>query len=443
MAASADVGGVARDPKPGVFQRPTKLFVGGISRHTTTKLMREHFMQYGRVLDCVAMRQQDGRSRGFGYVTLDSLGAAQACLVEPQVIDGRIVDMKLAIPDAMGMASPSTPQALRDLDLATADAFRALGAAVEHARPRSGASERSSSSTREDCANDARSPTGESVRAPVLLPLLDLLALDPSEDDGELPRPFQSLGLPPPPATAPPPPPSLFAELSTGCKGKATEESDEDASTVAPSSNPSPAVIKLDPEDEDEPVEDVEGLLSNVEFGVVAAASPEELPSWGSRLHASRECRRCNFFPKGRCGNGKDCQFCHLPHLKKKPSRQEKRARQVVASLNAAASLPQSDSEDERVPAPANSEGVLPVLRAPPGLEASKPAAVLVNLRIKSLEKSGPQAAMAAAMWRPPTVGAAAPTGPYAVPPGSRHPASPGVICAVNLDDYTDDEDSD
>merc|ERR1719352_2237088 len=60
--------------------RPTKLFVGGISRHTTTKQLRDHFCQFGRVLDCVAMRTPDGHPRGFGYVTLDSLAAAENCL---------------------------------------------------------------------------------------------------------------------------------------------------------------------------------------------------------------------------------------------------------------------------------------------------------------------------------------------------------------------------
>jgi len=31
-----------------------------------------------------------------------------------------------------------------------------------------------------------------------------------------------------------------------------------------------------------------------------------ELPSIGSAEHAAGTCKRCNFFPKGRCQNGKD-----------------------------------------------------------------------------------------------------------------------------------------
>jgi len=78
--------------------RAVKLFMGGLTRNTTTKMLRDHFLQYGRVLDCVAMVQPDGRPRGFGYVTLDSAVAAERCLSEPMVIDGRVLDMKRAVP---------------------------------------------------------------------------------------------------------------------------------------------------------------------------------------------------------------------------------------------------------------------------------------------------------------------------------------------------------
>jgi hypothetical protein len=87
--------------------RPTKLFIGGISRRTTTKQLRDHFSKFGRVLDCVAMRQPDGRPRGFGYVTLDSPEAAEQFLHAPQMIDDRIVDVKPAVPDTTEKGSAS------------------------------------------------------------------------------------------------------------------------------------------------------------------------------------------------------------------------------------------------------------------------------------------------------------------------------------------------
>jgi len=101
---------------PAATVRPTKLFIGGLTRHTTTKQLRDHFSQYGRILDCVAMRKPDGHPRGFGYVTLDSLAAAERCLAEPQVIDGRVVDMKRAVPGnaASNSSSPNSSHSPQD-----------------------------------------------------------------------------------------------------------------------------------------------------------------------------------------------------------------------------------------------------------------------------------------------------------------------------------------
>ncbi|CAK0891756.1 unnamed protein product [Prorocentrum cordatum] len=98
---SARFGGYSVD-KSEAGMHPAKLFIGGITRHTTTKQLRDHFSRYGRVLDCVAMRQPDGRPRGFGYVTLDSMAAADRCLAEKQIVDGRVVDMKRAVPEGSG-----------------------------------------------------------------------------------------------------------------------------------------------------------------------------------------------------------------------------------------------------------------------------------------------------------------------------------------------------
>jgi len=76
---------------------PCKLFVGGISAQTTTEVLHAHFSQYGRLIDAVVMAK-NGRPRGFGFVTYDAPGPALAALAEPQWIDGRLVDVKLAVP---------------------------------------------------------------------------------------------------------------------------------------------------------------------------------------------------------------------------------------------------------------------------------------------------------------------------------------------------------
>ncbi|GCC38874.1 hypothetical protein chiPu_0022897, partial [Chiloscyllium punctatum] len=47
-----------------------KLFIGGLSFETTDDSLRNHFEQWGRLTDCVVMRDPSTkRSRGFGFVT--------------------------------------------------------------------------------------------------------------------------------------------------------------------------------------------------------------------------------------------------------------------------------------------------------------------------------------------------------------------------------------
>jgi len=41
-------------------------------------------------------------------------------------------------------------------------------------------------------------------------------------------------------------------------------------------------------------------------------------PSVGSEGHALGVCKRCCFFPRGRCMNGYTCEFCHYEHEKRK-----------------------------------------------------------------------------------------------------------------------------
>jgi translation initiation factor 4G len=50
-----------------------------------------------------------------------------------------------------------------------------------------------------------------------------------------------------------------------------------------------------------------------------------ELPSVGSAGHEEGTCKRCAFFPKGRCKNGADCTHCHFDHPKQPRSRRRAR----------------------------------------------------------------------------------------------------------------------
>mmetsp|Transcript_17572 Transcript_17572/g.45425 ORF Transcript_17572/g.45425 Transcript_17572/m.45425 type:complete len:417 (+) Transcript_17572:87-1337(+) len=85
---------------------PCKLFVGGLSAQTTTEALRIHFQQYGRLVDSVVM-SKNGRTRGFGFVTFDAPAGAAAALSEPQWLDGRIVDVKRAVPGEHTQERPS------------------------------------------------------------------------------------------------------------------------------------------------------------------------------------------------------------------------------------------------------------------------------------------------------------------------------------------------
>merc|ERR1740138_1763728 len=76
---------------------PCKLFVGGISSQTSTEALHQHFAKYGRVVDAVVM-SKNGRARGFGFVTFESTAPAVAVLSEAQWLDGRLVDVKRAVP---------------------------------------------------------------------------------------------------------------------------------------------------------------------------------------------------------------------------------------------------------------------------------------------------------------------------------------------------------
>jgi len=50
-----------------------------------------------------------------------------------------------------------------------------------------------------------------------------------------------------------------------------------------------------------------------------------EHPSMGSEAHNTGTCKRCCFFPRGRCTNGYNCEFCHYEHEKRKRKNKKKK----------------------------------------------------------------------------------------------------------------------
>eukprot|EP00808_Paulinella_micropora_P030632 g16620.t1 len=83
-------------------QLTRKLFVGGLADITTSESLKEHFEQFGEVVNAVVMvNPATGSSRRFGFLTFkycESLDIAQNTL---QVIEGKPVSCRKAIPGAL------------------------------------------------------------------------------------------------------------------------------------------------------------------------------------------------------------------------------------------------------------------------------------------------------------------------------------------------------
>jgi len=54
-------------------------------------------------------------------------------------------------------------------------------------------------------------------------------------------------------------------------------------------------------------------------------------PSLGSAGHSTGTCRRCCFFPRGRCANGYSCEFCHYEHDRRKRKNRSKKRTAWIA----------------------------------------------------------------------------------------------------------------
>lgn len=66
-----------------------RLFVGGLSWHTEEDTLRKAFAEHGEVLDAAIITDHDGRSRGFGFVTMGSQSAAKTAMEQ---LDGAELD---------------------------------------------------------------------------------------------------------------------------------------------------------------------------------------------------------------------------------------------------------------------------------------------------------------------------------------------------------------
>jgi hypothetical protein len=301
--------------------QPTKLFIGGISKQTTTKKLRDHFSQYGQVLDCVAMSDKDGVSRGFGLVTMASLASANLCLSEPMIIEGRVLDMKMAVPDKAPRGAHGDGKTARraaqwwNNDVAPK---QAPTQAAVHAPVELSANAPAFIPSSVSFAPQANLPKALPIRVPEV-PCEDVLVFAEDyvcflEDQQQVKGVKKDAKVAPRMQSDEKTVRLPLMELSN------TKEND--ALPFTPLDEPHKQIaIEICAEACEET-----GDLSDT----TVDSSSEEFPSAGSALHCAGECRPCNFHRRGKCASGRDCGFCHLEHDKIQVKRQGKRERQAA-----------------------------------------------------------------------------------------------------------------
>jgi len=89
---------------------------------------------------------------------------------------------------------------------------------------------------------------------------------------------------------------------------------------------------------------DSKGIAGSAD--VPSTTSSTDIPSLGSENHFEGTCKRCSFFPKGRCTNGYDCQFCHYWHAGRKRKLKSKKKTGLAATSDENASPPEGGAGD-------------------------------------------------------------------------------------------------
>eukprot|EP00918_Siedleckia_nematoides_P101663 GHVU01222167.1.p1 GENE.GHVU01222167.1~~GHVU01222167.1.p1 ORF type:complete len:345 (+),score=33.37 GHVU01222167.1:67-1101(+) len=106
------------DGQPG-SQRETgtalrkKLFVRNLSDDTDSEALKEAFSSFGPLEECVVVRDSEGSSRGYGFVTFESPEAAQKAVQQSQrVINRRVAFVAFAKPSRVVQPSMGGPAAV-------------------------------------------------------------------------------------------------------------------------------------------------------------------------------------------------------------------------------------------------------------------------------------------------------------------------------------------
>lgn len=107
---------VTRDEINNKRLKTRRLFIGALTADTTTEELRNYFVQFGPLDDCVVMLDRNSmQSRGFGFVTYDKEETAEAVLAKEHMLKGARLEVKKAEPKREDPEDPrGRPPSFRD-----------------------------------------------------------------------------------------------------------------------------------------------------------------------------------------------------------------------------------------------------------------------------------------------------------------------------------------
>lgn len=76
-----------------------KLFIGGLHPRTKVETLEEYFSKFGKVTEAKVMKDETGKTRGFGFITYERAAMVdRAQEARPHEIDGKAVESKRLVP---------------------------------------------------------------------------------------------------------------------------------------------------------------------------------------------------------------------------------------------------------------------------------------------------------------------------------------------------------
>jgi len=95
----ADVEPVKQNDEELEPEQKRKVFIGSLSYNIDESAFREYWTKFGPVIEATILRDRDGHSRGFGFVTFADSASVDALMQSrPHTLDNRVVEPKRAVP---------------------------------------------------------------------------------------------------------------------------------------------------------------------------------------------------------------------------------------------------------------------------------------------------------------------------------------------------------